>query len=105
MLVDNGLDLQYALDHLESDQPNTLFESGNVTVLGQGEYFDNQAIFISFIVFKNGIFFKLGSRENVSFEWILTPWSNCSQTCGSTVGFKVRARATYNTAYKYVKNN
>lgn len=38
MLVDNGLDLQYALDHLENDQPNTLFESGNVTVLGQGKY-------------------------------------------------------------------
>lgn len=40
MLVDNGLDLQYALEHLESEQPfgdmNPFGNEGNVTVLGVG---------------------------------------------------------------------
>lgn len=30
-----------------------------------------------------------GARENVKFEWMLTPWSECTQSCGITAGFRV----------------
>ena len=32
----------------------------------------------------------LGKIEQLKFEWLLTPWSKCSQTCGGS-GFQVRA--------------
>lgn len=31
-----------------------------------------------------------GKAENLKFEWLVTPWSKCSQTCGGS-GFQVRA--------------
>lgn len=46
MLVDNGLDLQYAIEHLESEEPfidmnsqngNPFGNIGNVTFLGIGK--------------------------------------------------------------------
>lgn len=32
----------------------------------------------------------VGKAESLKFEWLLTPWSKCSQTCGGS-GFQVRA--------------
>lgn len=31
-----------------------------------------------------------GKAEQLRFEWLVTPWSKCSQTCGGS-GFQVRA--------------
>lgn len=31
-----------------------------------------------------------GKEEQLKFEWLVTPWSKCSQTCGGS-GFQVRA--------------
>lgn len=31
----------------------------------------------------------IGEREKVKFEWMITPWSECSQSCGEGLGFKV----------------
>lgn len=30
-----------------------------------------------------------GSRSDVKFEWLITPWSDCSQSCGTETGLKV----------------
>lgn len=39
--------------------------------------------------------FFIGTAEMVKFEWMITPWSDCSQSCvnhtgSSTIGYKVR---------------
>lgn len=64
-----GLDL----DAVENDEPVgdfnqlSLSQGGeNVTVLGDGP------------------------RESVKFEWMVTPWSECSQNCGPEIGYKVK---------------
>lgn len=31
-----------------------------------------------------------GTSKNVKFEWMITPWSECSQPCGTGIGFRVR---------------
>ena len=39
--------------------------------------------------FKSFLFVRsTGKAENLRFEWLLTPWSKCSQTCGGS-GFQV----------------
>lgn len=30
-----------------------------------------------------------GSRDSVKFEWMISPWSECSQSCAPEVGYKV----------------
>lgn len=37
-----------------------------------------------------GPFVPTGKADQLKFEWLLTPWSKCSQTCGGS-GFQVRA--------------
>lgn len=68
----NGLELGLDFETLENDDPIVAFNQEdfrgggeNVTVLGEGP------------------------RENVKFEWIVTPWTECSQSCGSEVGYRV----------------
>lgn len=57
---------------LENDDPVSAFNphdltqaNENVTVLGEG------------------------SRESVKFEWMITPWTECSQSCGPDFGYQV----------------
>lgn len=68
----NGLELGVDFETLENDDPVVAFnhhdfrqDGENVTVLGKG------------------------SRDNVKFEWVVTPWTECSQSCGSEVGYRV----------------
>lgn len=30
-----------------------------------------------------------GPRDSVKFEWMVTPWTECSQNCGSEIGYRV----------------
>lgn len=60
------------LDTVENDDPIGGFnqlslsqDAENVTVLGNGP------------------------RDSVKFEWMITPWSECSQTCSKEPGYKV----------------
>jgi hypothetical protein len=36
--------------------------------------------------------FCAGSPENLKFDWMITDWSKCSQSCGGS-GFQVRVCA------------
>lgn len=60
------------LDTVENDDPVVGFnqislaqDAENVTVLGNGP------------------------RDSVKFEWRVTPWTECSQSCGPEIGYKV----------------
>lgn len=72
-LMQNGMKFGIDLDMLENDDPVGNFnqlrmsqdDAENVTVLGSGP------------------------RDNVKFEWMITPWSECSQSCGPEIGYKV----------------
>lgn len=28
-------------------------------------------------------------QENIKFEWMVSPWSECSQSCGPDIGYRV----------------
>lgn len=30
-----------------------------------------------------------GPRDSVKFEWMVTPWSECTQSCGPDIGYRV----------------
>lgn len=55
----------------------------------------------------------LGTAEMVKFEWMITPWSDCTQTCGnntglSTNGYKLRyahCMVRLNNSTQNVENN
>lgn len=32
------------------------------------------------------------SQESIKFEWMISPWSECSQSCGPDVGYRVCIR-------------
>lgn len=59
----------FSMDEVENDQPflgfDSFADSGNATFLG------------------------VGPRENVKFEWSVTPWTECSPSCGPVVGIRV----------------
>ena len=42
--------------------------------------------------------FCAGSPENLKFDWMITDWSKCSQSCGGS-GFQVRVCACYKLVY------
>lgn len=29
------------------------------------------------------------ARDNIKFEWMISPWSECSQSCGPDIGYQV----------------
>lgn len=31
-----------------------------------------------------------GSHDSVKFEWMVAPWTQCSQSCGPEVGYRVK---------------
>ena len=52
-------------------------------------YVINVALFI-LPIYLFSFFNKKGKADSLKFEWLPTPWSKCSQTCGGS-GFQVRA--------------
>lgn len=60
-------------------------DTHNITVLGQGELW-NEVIWVNIRTVK---IVSTGEREKVKFEWMITTWSECSQTCGEGLGIKV----------------
>lgn len=69
--MESGLKLGVDMDPVENDDPIGGFsqlafsqDAENVTVLGEG------------------------ARDSVKFEWMVTPWSDCSTTC-SDIGYRV----------------
>lgn len=71
------------LDTVENDDPIGGFnqlslsqDAENVTVLGNGP------------------------RDSVKFEWMVTPWSECSQICSKEPGYKVTI-----SKLKFLKRN
>lgn len=70
--MQSGMKLGVDMDPVENDDPVGGFsqlafslDAENVTVLGEGP------------------------RESIKFEWMVEPWSPCSQSCGSDSGFRV----------------
>lgn len=70
--MQSGVQLGVDVDPVENDDPIGGFsqlafsQNGeNVTVLGEGP------------------------RDSVKFEWMVTPWSECSQSCGPDIGYRV----------------
>lgn len=70
--MQSGIKLGVDMDPLENDDPVGGFsqlaflqDGENVTVLGEGP------------------------RDSVKFEWMVTPWAECSQTCGPDMGYRV----------------
>lgn len=73
-MIHDDFDSDNSIDRTENDEPAISSEfnpldlsstSNDVFVLGEG------------------------SRDKVKFEWMITPWSECSQSCGIEDGFKV----------------
>jgi len=48
--------------------------------------------------FERDHIFCAGSPENLKFDWMITDWSKCSQSCGGS-GFQVRVCAFYELVY------
>lgn len=71
-LMQSGMKFGVDTDPVENDDPIGGFsqlafsqDGENVTVLGEGP------------------------RDSVKFEWMVTPWSECSQSCGPDIGYRV----------------
>lgn len=71
-LMHSGLKYGVDMDTVENDDPIGGFnqlalsqDAENVTILGDGP------------------------RDSVKFEWMVTPWSECSQSCGPDIGYRV----------------
>lgn len=39
---------------------------------------------------ENVTFLGYGPRDSVKFEWMVTPWSECTQSCGPDIGYRVK---------------
>lgn len=72
-----GIDFE-ALENENNDDPVVGSSGINPLALSQ----DNE----------NATVLGEGSRESVKFEWMITPWSECSQSCGPEVGYRVNFR-------------
>ncbi|XP_031629319.1 protein madd-4 isoform X3 [Contarinia nasturtii] len=72
-LVEHGMKIGIDLDSVENDDPVVGF---NQLSLGQGV--------------ENVTVLGNGPRDSVKFEWMVTPWTECSQNCGPEIGYKFR---------------
>lgn len=50
------------------------------------------------ILFQRDYIFCAGRPENLKFDWMITDWSKCSQSCGGS-GFQVSVCVLYELAY------
>lgn len=73
MLMEHRKHHPFDLDREEKDEPARGFGSHALSLLQD-----------------DAVVLGKGSIEHLQFEWMITPWSECSQTCGANgSGYRV----------------
>lgn len=67
MLMDHHSNYAFDLDNREAkDEPAGGFSPYTMSLLSS----------------EDSVILNKGTLDNINFEWMITPWSECSQTCG-----------------------
>ncbi|XP_037909605.1 ADAMTS-like protein 1 isoform X2 [Hermetia illucens] len=75
VLIEKGLDFGIELEQLEKDEPVKAFNISDI--------FSTTT--------EDAVLLGRGDKKDLQFEWMTTPWSECSQTCGLEEGLRRRS--------------